>query len=169
MTLIRNLGMAALGGIAYLASACVPAQVATKPVTPVVEAKKKPKVDLEEFYGNLKLLVEKTLKNGEKLTGNFLEEMTYGAKGIKNPVDCSSLARYNTSKGDFALVVANSENRFAKYQGDFDDDSDPSMSLMINGMNMLAIDTYWQQFAIGAIVILSVWADQLQAKKFQAE
>jgi len=41
------------------------------------------------------------------------------------------------------------------------------MSLIINGMNLLAIDTYWQQFMIGAIVILSVWADQLQAKKFQ--
>jgi ribose transport system permease protein len=41
------------------------------------------------------------------------------------------------------------------------------MSLIINGMNLLAIDTYWQQFMIGAIVILSVWTDQLQAKKFQ--
>jgi ribose transport system permease protein len=43
------------------------------------------------------------------------------------------------------------------------------MSLVINGMNMLGIDSYWQQFVIGAIVIVSVWADQLQAKKFQAE
>jgi ribose transport system permease protein len=41
------------------------------------------------------------------------------------------------------------------------------MSLIINGMNFLAIDTYWHQFVIGAIVILSVWMDQLQSKKFQ--
>ena len=41
------------------------------------------------------------------------------------------------------------------------------MSLIINGMNFLAIDTYWHQFVIGAIVILSVGMDQLQSKKFQ--
>ena len=41
------------------------------------------------------------------------------------------------------------------------------MSLIISGMNFLGIGTYWQQFVIGAIVILSVWMDQLQSKKFQ--
>jgi ribose transport system permease protein len=41
------------------------------------------------------------------------------------------------------------------------------MSLIINGMNMLAIDTYWQSFVVGAIVILSVALDQLQTMKFK--
>jgi len=41
------------------------------------------------------------------------------------------------------------------------------MSLIINGMNLLSIDSYWHQFVIGAIVIISVWVDQFQAKKFQ--
>lgn len=41
------------------------------------------------------------------------------------------------------------------------------MSLIINGMNLLAIDSYWHQFVIGAIVIISVWVDQLRAMKFQ--
>ncbi len=42
------------------------------------------------------------------------------------------------------------------------------MSLIINGMNLLSIDSYWHQFVIGAIVIISVWVDQLRAMKFQA-
>jgi len=42
------------------------------------------------------------------------------------------------------------------------------MSLIINGMNLLSIDSYWHQFVIGAIVIISVWVDQLRAAKFQA-
>jgi ribose transport system permease protein len=41
------------------------------------------------------------------------------------------------------------------------------MSLIINGMNLLSIDSYWHQFVIGAIVIISVWVDQLRAMKFQ--
>ena len=41
------------------------------------------------------------------------------------------------------------------------------MSLIINGMNLLSIDSYWHQFVIGAIVIISVWLDQLRAIKFQ--
>ena len=41
------------------------------------------------------------------------------------------------------------------------------MSLIINGMNLLSIDSYWHQFVIGAIVIISVWVDQFRAAKFQ--
>jgi ribose transport system permease protein len=41
------------------------------------------------------------------------------------------------------------------------------MSLIINGMNLLSIDSYWHQFVIGAIVIISVWVDQFRTAKFQ--
>ena len=41
------------------------------------------------------------------------------------------------------------------------------ISLIINGMNMLGIETYWQPFVIGAIVILSVALDILRAQKLQ--
>jgi ribose/xylose/arabinose/galactoside ABC-type transport system permease subunit len=33
------------------------------------------------------------------------------------------------------------------------------LALVVNGMNMLSIATYWQAFAMGAIVILAVLAD----------
>jgi ribose transport system permease protein len=41
------------------------------------------------------------------------------------------------------------------------------MSIIINAMNLLSIDPYWHQFVIGAIVIISVWADRFRAMKFQ--
>jgi ribose transport system permease protein len=41
------------------------------------------------------------------------------------------------------------------------------MSLITNGMNMLGVTSFWQSFAIGAIVIFSVLIDQIRATKFQ--
>jgi predicted ABC-type sugar transport system permease subunit len=42
------------------------------------------------------------------------------------------------------------------------------MSLVINGMNMLGMTSFWQSFAVGTIVIFSVLIDQIRAVKFQA-
>jgi ribose transport system permease protein len=41
------------------------------------------------------------------------------------------------------------------------------ISLIINGMNLMGIETYWQPFVVGAIVILSVAVDVLRAQKLQ--
>jgi ribose transport system permease protein len=35
------------------------------------------------------------------------------------------------------------------------------LALVVNGMNLLSVQTFWQAFVIGAMVILSVMADQL--------
>jgi ribose/xylose/arabinose/galactoside ABC-type transport system permease subunit len=35
------------------------------------------------------------------------------------------------------------------------------LALVVNGMNLLSIQTFWQAFVIGLMVILSVLADQL--------
>ena len=37
--------------------------------------------------------------------------------------------------------------------------------LIVNGMNMLSIATYWQAFAMGAIVILAVMTDVLLGRR----
>ena len=42
------------------------------------------------------------------------------------------------------------------------------MSLIINGMNLLGIETYWQSFVVGAIVLIAVAIDQFQGMKFQS-
>ncbi len=39
------------------------------------------------------------------------------------------------------------------------------LALVVNGMNLLGVVTYWQAFVMGAIVILSVLADQLALGK----
>ncbi len=43
------------------------------------------------------------------------------------------------------------------------------MSLVINGMNMLGMTSFWQSFAVGTIVIFSVLIDQIRAMKFQTD
>jgi ribose transport system permease protein len=43
------------------------------------------------------------------------------------------------------------------------------MSLVINGMNMLGMTSFWQSFAVGTIVIFSVLIDQVRAVKFQTD
>jgi ribose transport system permease protein len=43
------------------------------------------------------------------------------------------------------------------------------MSLVINGMNMLGMTSFWQSFAVGTIVIFSVLIDQIRAMKFQID
>jgi len=35
------------------------------------------------------------------------------------------------------------------------------LALVVNGMNLLSVQTFWQAFVIGAMMILSVLADQL--------
>ena len=42
------------------------------------------------------------------------------------------------------------------------------MTLITNGMNLLGVTSFWQPFAIGAIVIFSVLIDRIRAIKFQA-
>ena len=41
------------------------------------------------------------------------------------------------------------------------------MSLITNGMNLLGMTSFWQSFAVGSIVILSVLVDQVRTLKFQ--
>jgi ribose transport system permease protein len=41
------------------------------------------------------------------------------------------------------------------------------LALVVNGMNMLSIPTFWQAFAMGAIVILAVVADVSFKRRFQ--
>jgi len=41
------------------------------------------------------------------------------------------------------------------------------MSLITNGMNLLGVTSFWQSFAVGSIVIVSVLVDQLRAMKLQ--
>ena len=36
------------------------------------------------------------------------------------------------------------------------------MGVLQNGLNLLAVQAYYQQMAIGAVLILAVWIDQLQ-------
>jgi len=42
------------------------------------------------------------------------------------------------------------------------------MSVLINGMNLMDVISHWQNFAIGAIVIIAVLVDQLGSKKVSA-
>lgn len=42
------------------------------------------------------------------------------------------------------------------------------LTLVINGMNLLSVNTYWQAFVMGAIIILSVLADELVARRTTA-
>jgi len=39
------------------------------------------------------------------------------------------------------------------------------LALVVNGMNLLGVKTFWQAFVMGAIVILSVLADHLAIGK----
>ena len=39
------------------------------------------------------------------------------------------------------------------------------IAFMVNGLNLLAIDTFAQQVIVGAIIILSVWVNSLQRRR----
>jgi ribose transport system permease protein len=39
------------------------------------------------------------------------------------------------------------------------------MGVLQNGLNLLAVQSYYQQIAIGAVLILAVYIDQLQSEK----
>ena len=39
------------------------------------------------------------------------------------------------------------------------------MSVIINGMNLMDVVSHWQNFAVGAIVIVSVLVDQIGSAK----
>ena len=39
------------------------------------------------------------------------------------------------------------------------------MGVLQNGLNLLAVQSYYQQIAIGAVLILAVYIDQLQTEK----
>ncbi|HFQ15399.1 MAG TPA: ABC transporter permease [Rhodobacteraceae bacterium] len=39
------------------------------------------------------------------------------------------------------------------------------MGVLQNGLNLMAVQSYYQQMAIGAVLILAVWLDQLQAHR----
>ncbi|MFN0192778.1 MAG: ABC transporter permease, partial [Aestuariivirga sp.] len=39
------------------------------------------------------------------------------------------------------------------------------MGVLQNGLNLLGVQSYYQQVAIGAVLILAVWIDQLQTSK----
>jgi ribose transport system permease protein len=41
------------------------------------------------------------------------------------------------------------------------------LALVVNGMNMLGIATFWQAFAMGVIVILAVFADVTFKRRMQ--
>jgi ribose transport system permease protein len=42
------------------------------------------------------------------------------------------------------------------------------MSVIINGMNLMDVVSHWQNFAVGAIVVISVLVDQIGSKKISA-
>lgn len=42
------------------------------------------------------------------------------------------------------------------------------LAVVINGMNLMSVNTYWQAFVMGAIIILSVLADELVARRTAA-
>jgi ribose transport system permease protein len=39
------------------------------------------------------------------------------------------------------------------------------LALVVNGMNLLSVNTYWQAFVMGAIIIVSVLADEWVARR----
>ena len=39
------------------------------------------------------------------------------------------------------------------------------MGVLQNGLNLLAVQAYYQRMAIGAVLILAVWIDQINKKK----
>jgi len=39
------------------------------------------------------------------------------------------------------------------------------VAFMVNGLNLLAIDTFAQQVIVGAIIILSVWVNSLRRRR----
>lgn len=123
----KILGKAALGAVAYLASACAAPQVATKPAAPVVE--KKPEVDLERFYSNLLELAKDTRARGKMMQGNFLEQLTQGT--VNNLRDCVRVNLYESEIGSFGLIVSET-TEFEQYRDLFDDD--PGMDLLVEGV-----------------------------------
>ena len=41
------------------------------------------------------------------------------------------------------------------------------MGVLQNGLNLLAVQSYYQQMAIGAVLILAVWLDRINAQRLQ--
>ena len=38
------------------------------------------------------------------------------------------------------------------------------MGVVQNGLNLLAVQSYWQQMAIGTVLVAAVWLDQIRAR-----